>query len=296
MAYQKDRLRRTMLFIPGNNPSMMPDAHLYGADALMFDLEDSVKASEKDAARDLVSEALKTFDYGDVELVVRVNPLNTPHGKADVMAMIAAGVHVIRMPKTETALDITEADAWIGHCERTLGLRDNSIGLMAAIESGLGILNVQAIAMASERLIGIAIGAEDFVTDLKTTRSPEGTELFTARSMIVFAARAAGIAALDTVFSDVNDEEGFKAEVALIKQMGFDGKSVINPRQIAPVNEIYTPSQGEIDKARAVISAIEEAEAKGLGVVSLNGKMIDRPVVLRAQRVMQLAMAAGGKF
>jgi len=282
-----------MLFIPGNNPSMMPDAHLYGADALMFDLEDSVKITEKDAARDLVHQALKTFNYGDVELVVRVNPLNTPHGKADVMSMIEAGVQVIRLPKTEHAGDVLEAEQWIDHCEEVLGIQKGSVGLMAAIESGQGTLNVHAIATASKRLIGIAIGAEDFVTDLKTTRSPEGTELFTARSMIVFAARAAGISALDTVFSDVNDEEGFCAEVALIKQMGFDGKSVINPRQIAPVNQLYTPSPNEIEKAQAIIEAIREADEKGLGVVSLNGKMIDRPVVLRAQRVIALAIAAG---
>lgn len=289
MAFIKDRLRRTMLFIPGNNPSMMPDAHLYGADSLMFDLEDSVKASEKDAARDLVAEAIKTFDYGGVELVVRVNPLDTEHGKEDVLSMIAAGAHVIRLPKTETVEDVLEAVAWISACEDRLGLEQGSVGLMAAIESGLGILNVQGIATASPRLIGIAIGAEDFVTDLKTTRSPEGTELFTARSMLVFAARAAGIAALDTVFSDVNDEEGFRKEVALIKQMGFDGKSVINPRQIGPVKEIFAPTQKEVDRAQAIIEALMEAEAKGLGVISLGGKMIDRPVVLRAQRILQLA-------
>ena len=260
MAFVKERLRRTMLFIPGNNPSMMPDAHLYGADSLMFDLEDSVKTTEKDAARDLVYQALKTFDYQGIELVVRVNPLNTSYGKQDVEAMIAAGAHVIRLPKTETVGDIEEADLWISQCELKLGIEAGSIGLMAAIESGLGILNVQSIAMASKRLIGIAIGAEDFVTDLKTTRSAEGTELFTARSLIVFAARAAGIAAIDTVFSDVNDEEGFKREVTLIKQLGFDGKSVINPRQIAPVNEIYSPTQKEIDQAQGIMKAIEEAE------------------------------------
>jgi citrate lyase subunit beta/citryl-CoA lyase len=293
MALIRDRLRRTMMFIPGNNPGMMPDAHIYGADSLMFDLEDSVKVSEKDAARYLVFQALKTFDYGDTELVVRVNPLDTPHGRADIEAMVLAGVDVIRLPKSETAKDIVDVDEWIGMCEAKAGRPAGSVGMMAAIESGLGILNVHAIAVASKRLVAIAIGAEDFVTDLKTTRSAQGSELFTARSMIVFAARAAGIAAIDTVFTDVNDEDGFRAEVERIKQLGFDGKSIINPRQIETVVSVYTPTQAQIDYALRVVEAIREAEEKGLGVVSLAGKMIDKPVVERARRVIMLAEAAG---
>ena len=272
---------------------MIAEANLYGADALMFDLEDSVKLSEKDSARFLVYQALRTIDYGHVEKVVRVNPLNTPYGKADIEAMIFAGADIIRLPKSETAQDVVEVDEWITHCEAKAGREPGSVGMMAAIESGLGILNALEIAKASPRLIGIAIGAEDFVTDLKTTRSVEGTELFTARSLLVFAARAAGIAALDTVFADVNDEEGFRREVQTIKQLGFDGKSVINPRQIGPVVEIFTPTAKEIDHAERVIEALKEAEEKGLGVISLDGKMIDKPVVDRAERVIKLAQAAG---
>jgi citrate lyase subunit beta/citryl-CoA lyase len=282
-----------MMFVPGNNPGLMADAHIYGPDALMFDLEDSVKLSEKDSARFLVYQALKTIDYGDIEKVVRVNPLNTPYGKADIEAMVFAGADIIRLPKSETAQDVIEVDEWITECEKKAGLEPGSVGMMAAIESGLGILNVLSIAQASPRLIGIAIGAEDFVTDLKTTRSPEGSELFTARSMLVFAARAAGIAVLDTVFADVNDDEGFRREVEIIKQLGFDGKSVINPRQIGPVVEIFTPTAKEIEHAERVVEAIKEAEEKGLGVISLNGKMIDKPVVDRAQRVLKMAEAAG---
>lgn len=293
MALIRDRLRRTMMFVPGNNPGLMADAHIYGPDALMFDLEDSVKLSEKDSARFLVYQALKTIDYGDIEKVVRVNPLNTPYGKADIEAMVFAGADIIRLPKSETAQDVIDVDEWITECEKKAGLEHGSIGMMAAIESGLGILNVLSIAQASPRLIGIAIGAEDFVTDLKTTRSPEGSELFTARSMLVFAARAAGIAVLDTVFADVNDDEGFRREVEIIKQLGFDGKSVINPRQIGPVVEIFTPTVKEIEHAERVVEAIKEAEEKGLGVISLNGKMIDKPVVDRALRVLKMAEAAG---
>ncbi len=293
MAYQKVRLRRTMMFIPGNNPGMMRDAHLYGADSLMFDLEDSVKLAEKDTARFLVYNALKTIDYGNIEKVVRVNPLDTDHGKADIEAMVCAGVNIIRLPKSETAQDIIDVDNYITYCEEKHGIPVGSTGMMAAIESALGILNAKEIAHASERLIGIAIGAEDYVTDLKTTRTASGVELFAARAQLLIAARSAGIAALDTVYSDVNNEEGFRKEVQLIKDMGFDGKSVINPRQIAPVVEIFTPSAKDIEKSERIIEALKEAETKGLGVVSLNGKMIDKPVVLRAQRMLELAEAAG---
>lgn len=272
---------------------MMVDAHNYGADSIMFDLEDSVKLSEKDAARFLVYQALKTFDYGDVEKVVRVNPLSTPHGKADIEAVVMAGAQIIRLPKSETAQDVIDVDLWIGECEIKAGLEPGSIGMMAAIESGLGILNALQIATASPRLVGMAIGAEDFVTDLKTSRSQEGSELFTARSLLVFAARAAGIAALDTVYTDVGNDEGFRREVELIKQLGFDGKSVINPRQIEPVIEIFTPTVKEIEHAERVVEAIQEAEGKGLGVISMNGKMVDKPVVDRAIRTLRLAEAAG---
>jgi len=293
MAYQKVRLRRTMMFIPGNNPGMMTDAHMYGADSLMFDLEDSVKLAEKDAARFLVYNALTTFDHGNVERVVRVNPLNTEFGKADIEAMVKAGVNVIRLPKSETAQDVIDVDRYITECEKKYGIEAGSTGMMAAIESALGVINAYSIATASSRLIGIALGAEDYVTDLKTSRTSSGVELFAARTQILIAARAAGIAALDTVFSDVNDEEGFRKEVQLIKDLGFDGKSVLNPRQIAPVIEIFTPTQKEIDHAERVIAALKEAEEKGLGVISLNGKMIDKPVVIRAERTLELAAAAG---
>lgn len=293
MAFQKNRLRRTMMFIPGNNPGMMKDAHLYGADSLMFDLEDSVKLAEKDAARFLVYNALTTLNYGDVERVVRINPLDTEFGKADINAMVKAGVNVIRLPKSETAKDIIDVDNYITECEEKYGVEVGSTGMMAAIENALGVINAYSIAKASRRLIGIALGAEDYVTDLKTKRTSSGVELFAARSQIVVAARAAGIAALDTVFSDINDEEGFIKEVQLIKDLGFDGKSVLNPRQIKPVIEVFTPVQKEIDHAERVIEALREAESKGLGVISLNGKMIDKPVVIRAERTLELAEAAG---
>ncbi|WP_094549531.1 citrate (pro-3S)-lyase subunit beta [Petroclostridium xylanilyticum] len=286
------RLRRTMLYVPGNNPGMIRDVHIYGSDSIMFDLEDSVSIKEKDAARFLVFHALKTFDYGTAETVVRVNGLDTPYGREDFEAIVRAKPDVIRLPKTEKPEDVEEADKLITKIEKEVGIEPGTIKLFAAIESALGVINAYKIAVASPRLVGIALGAEDFVTDLKTTRSLEGIELLTARNQIVLAARAAGIAAIDTVFSDVNDEEGFINEVKLIKQLGFDGKSIINPRQIEPVNRIFTPTQEEIKKSLRIMQAIKEAEAKGSGVISLDGKMIDKPIVERARRVLELAEAA----
>jgi len=182
-----------MLFVPGNNPGMLADAHIYGSDSVMFDLEDSVSLGEKDAARMLVYNALKTIDYGEVETVVRVNPLNTPYGAEDIKAMVAAGVQVIRMPKTETAQDVIDTEKAIEEAEKAYGREVGSTKILTAIESALGIVNAYAIATASSRIIGIALGAEDYAANLKTTRSKEGTELFYARSAIVVAARAAGV-------------------------------------------------------------------------------------------------------
>lgn len=286
-----ERLRRTMMFVPGANAAMLRDAPLYGADSIMFDLEDAVSLKEKDAARTLVHFALKTFDYSAVETVVRINGLDTV-GKQDIEAVVLAGVNVIRLPKTETAQDIIDVDEAITLVEESNQIPVGTTKMMAAIESAEGVLNTREIAQASTRLIGIALGAEDYVTNMKTKRYPDGQELFFVRNMILHAARAAGIAAIDTVYSDVDNVEGFQAETNLIKQLGFDGKSVINPRQIPLVNAIYAPTEKEIQHAKEVIWAINEAEAKGSGVISLNGKMIDKPIVERAQRVIALAKAA----
>ena len=286
-----ERLRRTMMFVPGANAAMLRDAPLYGADSIMFDLEDAVSLKEKDAARTLVHFALKTFDYSAVETVVRINGLDTV-GKQDIEAVVLAGDNVIRLPKTETAQDIIDVDEAITLVEESNQIPVGTTKMMAAIESAEGVLNAREIAQASTRLIGIALGAEDYVTNMKTKRYPDGQELFFARNMILHAARAAGIAAIDTVYSDVDNVEGFQAETNLIKQLGFDGKSVINPRQIPLVNAIYAPTEKEIQHAKEVIWAINEAEAKGSGVISLNGKMIDKPIVERAQRVIALAKAA----
>ena len=292
VGFVKNRLRRTMLFIPGNNPGMLRDCAIYGADCIMLDLEDSVSIYEKDAARFLVANALRSLDYGDVEILVRINSLSDG-GLKDLEAIVPLGKALIRLPKTETPEDVLECEQVIERLERENNLPVGSTGMMAAIESAEGILNARAIACSSKRLVGIALGAEDYVTDLKTTRSEEGTELFFGRSMLLHAARAAGIAAIDCVYSNVNDEEGLIQQARLIHTLGFDGKSIINPRQIDPVHKIFTPAQKDIEKSVSIIAALNEARAKGSGVIALNGKMIDRPVVLRAVYQLELAKAAG---
>ena len=280
------------MFVPGNNPGMMADAHIYGPDSIMLDLEDSVTIAEKDTARLLVYNALRSVDYGDTEMVVRINPLNTPYGRKDIEAVVKAGVHVIRMPKTETAAEVEEVEREIEKVEREIGCLGRT-RIMAAIESALGVVNAYAIATASPRMMGIALGAEDYCANLKTQRTPGGDELRLARETIVVAARAAGIDALDTVYSNLDDMETFRKEVELIHTLGFDGKSIINPRQIEMVNEGFAPPPRAIETARAITAAIREAERRGSGVVSVNGKMVDRPVVIRAQRTIDLAIASG---
>ena len=230
------------MFVPGNNPGMMADAHIYGPDSIMLDLEDSVTMAEKDAARLLVHNALKSIDFGGTEMVVRINPLSTPYGRKDVEAVVKAGVDVIRMPKTETADEVRELEAEIVKVETELGCVGRTL-IMAAIESALGVVNAYEIATASKRMMGIALGAEDYSANLKTQRTPEGSELLLARETIVVAARAAGISCFDTVYSNLDDMDTFRKEVELIKNLGFDGKSIINPRQIEVVNEVFATTR-----------------------------------------------------
>ncbi len=286
---QPIKLRRSMLFVPGSNAAMISNTFIYKPDAIMFDLEDAVALKEKDSARILVAHALQHPLYQEIETVVRVNPLDSEFGLADLNAVVRAGVDVVRMPKTETAQDVIDMDREITEIEKACGREVGSTKMLAAIESPLGITQANQIAMASKRLIGIALGAEDYVRNLKTERSPEGIELLFARCSILQAARAAGIQAFDTVYSNANNEEGFLAEAALIKQLGFDGKSLINPRQIELLHNLFAPTQKDVDQARRIIDAAEEAERNGLGVVSLNGKMIDAPIIDRAKLVLERA-------
>ena len=286
------KLRRSMLFLPGANAAMLSTAFVYKADSIMFDLEDAVSLREKDAARLLVYHALQNPAYADIETVVRINPLNTPFGLLDLEAVVRAGVDIVRLPKTDTPDDVRELETHVERIERECGREVGSTKLMAAIESASGVINALAIATASKRMVGIALAGFDYVMDMQTERG-DGTELFYARCAVLHAARMAGIDAFDVVYSDVNNEEGFLKEVDLIRRLGFNGKSLINPRQIELLHNAYAPTDEDVDYARRVIAAAEAAERDGLGVIALNGKMIDAPIVNQAQRTLQRAQASG---
>ena len=287
------KLRRSMLFVPGANAAMVSTSFIYQPDTIMFDLEDSVALSEKDSARMLVAHALQHPLYREMETLVRVNPLTSEYGLADLNAAVRAGASGIRLPKTDGAQDITDMETEIERIERDCGREVGSTLMLAAIESPQGILAANEIAQAPKRLIGIALGAEDYVRAMKTERSPEGIELLFARSTILHAARANGLMAFDTVYSDARNEEGFLREAALIKQMGFDGKSLINPAQIALIHNLFAPTQKEVDYAEKVIKAAEDAAKAGFGVVSLNGKMVDTPIIERSRLIVQRAQTSG---
>lgn len=290
---ERFRLRRTMIFLSAQKPGLIKDPLIYGADSLMLDLEDAVAENQKDAARFSLYHALKTVDYGDTEVIVRINGLDTPHWREDVRVCVAAGADGVRIAKCESAGDVIAVERAVEAAEEEFRTEKGRTLLMAALESPKGILNAQEIAAASERMFGIAISGGDLRRTMQVSPVRGGVELNTARGLVVLAARAAGVQCFDTVFTDLNDEEGFRAEVLLDKQMGFDGKSLVNPRQIAAVHEIYAPSEKEITAAEKIVRAVRENAAKGVGVFTVDGKMIDIAFLPGAERTIALAKACG---
>lgn len=289
------RLRRSRLYVPGNNPSMLINAGVYGADVLTFDLEDAVSPGEKLAARLLVGELLKekTVDFGRSEVTVRINPLTTPYGKKDLLEIVCERLEGIYLPKAESEEDVIKLDELLTRLEEERGLEVGRIKIFAIIETAKGVLNAYKIATASKRLEAITIGGEDLTADLGGERTPDGMTLFTARQMILLAARAAGVQALDTVYSDIKDAEGLYQEAVTVRKMGYDGKAAIHPSQIEVIHRAFTPTEEEIEYARKVINALEAAKREGSGVAALGSKMIDRPIVKRAERILERARAAG---
>ena len=287
------KLRRSMLFVPGDNAAALSTAFVYKPDAIMFDLEDAVAPREKDAARLLVFQALRHPAYQEMETVVRINGLNTEFGLKDLEAAVRGGVDVVRLPKTDGADAIHELEAQVARIEKACGRPVGDTKLMAAIESASGVVNAVAIATASPRMIAIAIAGFDYLVDMHTRRSGGAEpELFYARAAVLHAARAAHIDAFDVVYGNVNDDEGFLREVAIAKGLGFDGKSLIHPKQVDLLHRAYAPTKEEVDHANRVLAAAEEAHRKGLGVVSLDGKMVDPPVIEEAEMVLQRAQAS----
>ena len=282
-----------MLFVPASHPGMVFQAPVFQPDCIIFDLEDAIPVREKESARDLLVEAVKSLEFGNCEVFVRINPLYTPFGEEDVRCLAAAGLKNFRLPMTESAEDIKKLDRLLTELEQEHGLETGSLQILGAIETAKGVLNAPAIALSSQRLLGISFGAEDFTRSMTTQRSKTGEELFWARSHIVLAAMAAGIDAIDTVFADLDDEEAFSEEVKMAKQLGFSGKSLIHPGQIKVVHTLFSPGTEEVRQAKRIIDAMEDAEQRGAGVIVVDGKMVDEPVLIRARRVMELAMGSG---
>lgn len=290
---KKKRLRRSMLFLSSQKPGLIRDPYIYGPDSIILDLEDAVAESQKDAARFSLYHALREVDYRGVERVVRINSLDTPYWQEDVRVCVAGGADVIRISKTERAQDVHMVESAVSEAEREFGREQGSTLLMAALESARGVLNALEICEASPRMIGIALSAGDYCKDLQTSISKTGVELAGARQYMIIAARAAGVQCFDTVFTDLDDDEAFLREVQMDKQMGFDGKSLINPRQIPVVHKVYTPTEKEIIFAEKVVREIEEKQAQGIGVFTVDGKMIDIAFYDGAKRTLALAEASG---
>lgn len=287
------RARRTMMFAPANNPKMLVTAHLYGPDCVLFDLEDAVKYADKDAARDLLAEALKVVDYGDTEIFARINPLSTEFGKDDVRVLVPAGLRKMRLAMCETPEQVKELDQLLTKVEKEHGIENGACKIQCSLETPLAVMNAVSIATASSRVTSISFGAEDFTRTMGAERTKEGKELFVARTMVVMAAAIAGVDAIDTVWSDLDDEEGFKEEVKTSMNLGFAGKSCIHPSQVKIVHKIFTPNKEELEKSLEIVKAAEAANINKGGVITVNGKMVDIPVIAKAEKVVRLAKSAG---
>jgi len=289
----RDRHRRSRLYLPGNEPRFMLNARIYQPDAVILDLEDSVPTPDKDAALLLVRNALYALDFGDCERMVRINPL--PAGLAEVESLVLAGVNLLLIPKCESAEQVQQVDSRVASALSHFDLRPLTfdVYLMPIVEACAGMFKAPELARASPRVVALTYGLEDYLLDLDGIKTPAGLESLWARSQVVNAARAAGAQAIDTVFADVEDMEGLRASCIAARQLGFEGKGCIHPRQVPVVNEAFTPSPAEVEKAKEIVAAFQEAQAQGRSVVSLGAKMIDPPVVQRARRVLAAKSGSG---
>ena len=286
-------MRRSMLFLPGNTPNIIVNGEILGADAVILDLEDAVAPAEKDSARILVRNAIKYMGFGKCEVIVRINAIDTPYWQHDLDAIIPVGPSLIMPPKTSCAADVLAVDAYITQLEEKLGMEKGTVGLIPLIETALGVENAYQIASACNRVKAIFLGGEDLTADLRCKRTKEGHEIAYARSRMVVAARAAGVDVYDTPFTDVNDDEGIYTDAQYARSLGFTGKSAISPRHVGAINEVFSPTLKDIEYAYEVMEAIRIGKEQGKGAVSLRGKMIDAPIVARAQQTIDAAVALG---
>ena len=286
-------MRRSMLFLPGNTPNIIVNGEILGADAVILDLEDAVAPAEKDSARILVRNAIKYMGFGKCEVIVRINAIDTAYWQKDLDAIIPVRPSLIMPPKTSCAADVLAVDAYITQLEEKLGLEKGSVGLLPLIETALGVENAFRIATASSRVKALFLGAEDLTADLQCKRTKESREIEYARTRLVVAARAAGVEVYDTPFTDVNDDEGIWVDARTAKALGFNGKASISPRHVEVINSVFSPTQADVDYAYEVMDAIAEAKQQGKGAIALRGKMIDAPIVARAQQTIAMAQALG---
>ena len=286
-------MRRSMLFLPGNNPNLLINGNCLGADAVIFDLEDAVSPTEKDAARILVRNTLRYMDFRGCETIVRINSIDTSYWQKDIDEVLPYKPSLILLPKTGSETDVLTADAYISSVEEKLGMEQGSVGLMPLIETALGVENAFRIASATSRVKALFLGAEDLTADLQCKRTKESREIEYARTRLVVAARAAGVEVYDTPFTDVNDDEGIWVDAKTAKALGFNGKASISPRHVEVINSVFSPTQADVDYAYEVMDAIELAKKQGKGAIALHGKMIDAPIVARAQRTIAMAQALG---
>ena len=286
-------MRRSMLFLPGNAPKMIINGNYLGSDAVIFDLEDAVAPDQKDAARILVRNVLGHIEFDRVETIVRINSIDTPYWQKDLDAIVPKKPDIIMLPKTGLAHDVEVVDDYLTALEEKLGMEVGTVRLMPLIETALGIENAYFIASARKRVVALFLGAEDLTADLRCKRTKEGREIDFARSRMVNAARAAGVDVYDTPFTDVNDDEGIVADAAYAKSLGFTGKASISPRHITAINTVFSPSKADIAYAYEVMDAIALAKEQGKGAIALRGKMIDAPIVARAQQTIAAAEALG---
>lgn len=289
-ASGRDRIRRSRLYVPGSEPKYFVNAALHGADAVILDLEDSVHTFEKDAARLLVRNALRSVDFLLCERMVRINQL--PLGLEDLDEIVPESPDLILIPKVETHDQVKEVNNRIAEVKADYGIT-RPIWLMPILESALGIENAFSIAMASENTVALTIGLEDYTADLGVVKTVSGTESLYARQRVVNAAHAADVQAIDSVFGDVSDLEGLRAWGSNSRAIGFEGMGCVHPMQIPVIHEAFAPTSAEIERARRIVAAYNEAQEKGLGVVSLGSKMIDAPVVQRALKLIGRAQAMG---
>lgn len=280
-----DRIRRTLLFIPGNNPAMLQSADVFEADSVIIDLEDAVSINEKDSARILVREVLNNLEFKNSEIIIRINPFDTEDYRLDLDVIMDLNIDTILLPKAsiESIRDL----------DKVLKENNKDIKILVLIETALGVENIMNILSHSDRCVGLMLGGEDLCVDLGCKRTKEGTEILYARGRLVNAAKALNKIVIDTPFTDVNDEEGLITDTKFAKQLGFNGKAVINPRQIQFIHNVFNPSLEEIRHAERVISAKLSAEADGKGVFSIDGKMVDLPIIKRAEKVLLIAKKLG---